>query len=334
MAVSYGFYSALYTNNGYDRIYQSGEMSKLFDGLILDGVYLSARNGDLINRQFMVSADTDDMHVKVAPGRAWFLGTYTISTTYLTLGIDAASSSYDRIDAVVIEVNNQFTGYNPEDPGPITERFNSIKVVKGTPAATPVKPTMVHADGIDQFPIAYVTVRKDTTAIRPYDIEYVVGIETPYFAWLGERLSIDQLYSKWKPILDVQTMPFVTWFDAMQRMLGHEDQDYEDILDEIDSIKEEDYIVGTYPRVEEEEYKTSGDNYTKSFTINVPSGTTLVCIADIFVDGEMAYGYTFEPSTNTVTFKTAPSAGTNNIVIHYVKERDTYTIYFEEVSNA
>lgn len=332
MAVSYGFYSALYTNNSYDRIYQSGEMSKLFDGLIIDGVYLSSRLNDPCNKQFMVSADTNDMHIKVAPGRAWFLGTFTVSDSDLTLAIDTASSSYDRIDAVVIEVNRKFTGY---DPGPtLTERFNNIKVITGTPASTPAKPTMIHADGIDQYPIAYITVSKDTTAIRPYDIEYVVGTDTPYFAWLGERLNIAELYSKWKSILGVQTMPFITWFASMQRMLGHGDDDYENILDEIDTINSNDYILGVSPRVDEQEYKTNGDGTTKTFTISVPSGTVIKSVADILVDGKMVYGYTVNLATNSVTLKDAPAVGTNNVVIHYVVDAEEYTIYFEEVQNA
>lgn len=330
MSVSYGFYSSLYVTNGYDKIYQSGEISKLFNGVIIDGVYLSAREDDPTNKQFMVTADTEDMHVKVAPGKAWFLGTYIISDSNLTLDITTADSTYDRIDAIVIEVNNQFTGYNPADPGPLTERFNSIKVVTGTPSSTPAKPTMVHADGIDQFPIAYINVSKGTVAIRPYDIEYVVGIETPYFAWVCERLSIAALYSKWKPLLDVQTMPFVTWFNAMQRMLGHGDEDYENIVDEVGTIESNDYISGKYPKVDEIEYKTSGDGSTTAFVIDTGTNT-IVSVADIFVDGEMVYGYTFDLDTRTVTFKTAPAVGTNNIVIHYVAEADTYCIYFEEV---
>lgn len=331
MAVSYGFYSALYSNNAYDRIYQSGEMSKLFDGLIVDGVYLAAREGDRTNKQFMVSANTDDMNIVVAPGKAWFVGTYTISDSNLTLTIETADSTYDRIDAVVIEVNTQMSTYNPADPGPLTERFNSIKIVKGTPASTPVKPTMTHADGIDQFPIAYITVSKGATAIRPYDIEYVVGIETPYFAWVCERLSIAALYSKWKPILDVQTMPFLTWFASMQRILGHGDEDYENMLDEIDTINEDDYISGQYPRVQEEQYKTNGDGLTTDFTISVSSGTVISSIADILVDGKNVYNYTFNPETNTVSLESAPAIGTNNVVINYVVEADTYVIYFEEV---
>lgn len=326
MSVSYGFYSALYSNNAYDRIYQSGEMSKLFDGLIIDGVYLSSRENDPINKQFMVSADTNDMHVKVAPGKAWFLGTYTVSDSDITLTIDAVHSTYDRIDAVVIEVNSKITGY---DPGPVyTERFNSIKVIKGTPASTPVKPTMVHSDGIDQFPIAYITVSNGVTAIRPYDIDYVVGIETPYFAWLCERLSIAELYSKWKPILDVQTMPFITWFESMQRMLGHGDSDYECILDEIDIVNSDDYIIGIYPKLDEQEYKTNGDGSTIQFTIPVTSGTVIKGVADIFVNGKMVYNYTFNSDTNTVTLEAAPPVGTNNVVIHYVIEAESYTIYY------
>ena len=331
MAVSYGFYSALYTNNGYDRIYQSGEMSKLFDGLILDGIYLSSRKDDPANQQFMVSANTDNMHIKVAPGRAWFLGTYTVSDSELDFIVPAADSTYDRIDAVVIEVNTKMTEYNPEDPGPITERFNSVKVITGTPAATPVKPTMVHEDGIDQYPIAYITVSKDITSIRPYDVEYVVGIETPYFAWLCEKLSIAELYSKWKPILDTQTMPFIAWFGSMQRMLGNGSDDYENILDEIDTIKEDNYVIGVYPKVDEQNAKFNGDGSTTSFTITVSSGTVIKSIADIFVDGLMVYDYSFDSETNTVTLESAPPSGTNNVVVYYVVDAETYTIYFEEV---
>lgn len=329
MSVSYGFYSALHTGGVYDRIYQSGQMSKLFDGLILDGVYLSSKENDPINKQFMVSAETENMNVKVAPGRAWFLGTFTVSDSDTTLAINTAHGTYDRIDAVIIEVNTKMTGYNPADPGPVTERFNSLKVVAGTPAAEPTKPTMVHADGIDQFPIAYVTVRHGTTSIRPYDIQYVVGIETPYFAWLCEKLSIAELYSKWKPLLETQTMPFIKWFAAMQRMLGNGDEDYDNIVDEIGLLKDDDYVAGYYPKVDEQLTAFSGTGDTYSFTIVIDS--VVMSIADVFIDGEMAYNYTFDKDIKTITFKSAPPAGTNNIVVYYVVDAETYTIYFEEV---
>jgi hypothetical protein len=326
MAVSYGFYSALYTNSEYDRIYESGQMSKLFDGLILDGVYLSNRDDDPANKQFMVSADGNGMNIIVAPGRAWFIGTYTISTDNETLTIDTANSTYDRIDAVVIEINTQYTTGVYDDPDNPTQRFNSLKIVKGTPSSTPSKPTMIHSSGIDQFPIAYVTVFANATVIKDYNIEYVVGIETPYFAWLGERLSVAELYSKWEPALGNITTPFVSWFDSMQRMLDPNEDPYEQMIDELDSINDDNYVKGVYPKVDEEVAKFDGDGSSVEFTIETSS--IISSIADILVDGEMVHKYTFDPETYTVTLKTAPAVGTNNVEIYYVVDAETYTLYF------
>ena len=329
MAVSYGFYSALYSDEGYDRFYHSWQMSKIFDGLILDGVYLSAKEGDPINKQFMVTADTEDMNVTVASGRAWFLGTFTVSDSDLVLTVGTANSTYGRIDAVVIEVNTKMTQYDdPENP---TERFNSIKIVEGTPSANPEKPTMVHENGIDQFPIAYITVDKGATMIKPFDIDYVVGIETPYFAWLCEGLTISEIYSKWKSILGNLTLPFVSWFNSMKRMLGNGEQDYPNILNELDTIADIDYVKGICPRVDEELQKFDGDGSTVDFTLDIDEGTIVKGIADIYVDGKIAYDFIYDPETYTITLATAPSAGTDNVEIYYVADALAYTLYFEEV---
>ena len=330
MAITFGFYNALYTSNGYDRYYQSGEMSKLFDGVVIDGVYLATKNDDPTKEQFKVSADTENMNVTVAPGRAWFLGTYTISDTDKVLTVETADPTNPRIDAVVIEVNTQITEYNVD---PLTERFNDIKIVKGAAAATPSKPEMVHDDGIDQFPIAYITVEAGITAIKPYNIDYVVGRETPYFAWVGERLSVAELYSKWESDLGIITMPFISWFNAMQNMLGNGDEDYENIMDELDDISENDYVKGICPRVNEEVQKFNGDGSTKTFTLTPSSGVVISSIADILVDGQMVYNYTFDSETNDVTLESAPVSGTNNVEIYYVKQADIYTLYYEEESD-
>lgn len=330
MAITFGFYNALYTSDGYDRYYQSGEMSKLFDGVVIDGVYLAAKTDDPTKEQFKVSADMGNMNVKVAPGRAWFLGTYTILDADKTLTVETADPTNPRIDAVVIEVNTKITEYNVD---PLTERYNDIKIVKGTAAATPSKPTMTHSGGIDQFPIAYITVEAGTTAIKPYNVDYVVGRETPYFAWVGERLSVTELYSKWESDLGLITMPFISWFNAMQDMLGNGDQDADNIFDELDDISELDYVKGTLPRVDEEVQKFNGDGSTKEFTLTPSSGVVISSIADILVDGQMVYNYVFDSDTSIVTLESAPASGTNNVEIYYVKQADIYTLYYEEESD-
>ena len=322
--VKFGFYNALYNSTtGYDKLYESGQMSQLFDGLILDGVYLSS------SKQFMVTPG-GGMSVKVAPGNAWFRGTYVILPEYLSLNINTAPTTvrHSRIDAVVIELNMHL-GPDYDNPQQPTERYANIKVVVGTADENPSKPTLADGENdIYQYPIAYVTTYYGNTKIEEYNIDYVVGIETPYFAWLCERLDISEIYSKWEPILGIITMPFLSWFDSMQDMLGNGSSDYTNIKAEIAEINSHAYIYGTLPKVDESLKQVSGDGSTVEFDIT-PSSGKISSIADIYVDGEMIHQYEFDPSTNIVTFKDAPATGTDNVSIYYVLEKDdNYTVYF------
>ena len=319
--LTYGFYDALYQPNDedelYDRLYHSGQMSQLFDGIIIDGVYLTARNDDITNQQFKTNA-IGGMVVRVSPGKAWFNGTYTISDSYIDLTFDASSNNYDRIDAIVIEVNTS-----------IDVRANSIHVVKGTAASPALRPTLTHTEYINQYPIAYVTIREDTTIIRPYDIEYVVGIDTPYFAWVCENLSVAELYSKWEPKLGAITVSFTKWFESMQRMLVKDADNYENIKTEIALVNDHDYIKGVLPKVNEQNETFTGDGSTRSFTLtgNVNK------FADVLINGSIVFNYYYNKDTNAVIFQTAPANGAS-IVIYYVpviNAVDTYTLYFEEV---
>lgn len=329
MALTSGFYNARLSNSKYDKVYSAKEMSKLFDGLILDGVYLSSKDGDETNKQFVTTAlDTPAMKVKTAPGRAWFGGTYVILDTETEYTVNAADPTYSRIDALVIEIRTTGSTY---DPGPnYTQRCCLIRVVDGTPAENPVKPTMSQGtDGVYQYPIAYITVRKQTTTIEAYDVSYVIGIETPYFAWLGEGLSISELYSKWKSSLAKTIAPFDSWFYIMKCILGHGDQDYYNMKVELADINEHPYVMGTYPRVDEQVQTETGDGETTDFTISVSNFETL---ADILVDGLIVFNYTF--SDGVVSFE-EPPADDSVISIYYVPTNnlETYTLYFEEVTN-
>lgn len=303
--------SGLFYAASNDRLYPSGDMSKLFNGLILDGIYLSSRDGDPYNKQFKtVALETPAMKIKVAPGRAWFNGTFTILDSETVFNIDSAGSS-TRIDALVIETNTQ-------------DRENSIHVVKGD---SNEKPEMVHGGGIDQYPIAYITVRANTTAIEDHDINYVVGIETPYFAWLGESLNISENYSKWETELGRITEPFNPWLDSMERMLGYGDQDYSKIKQELAAVSEDPIANGLYPKVDELIEEETGDGATTVYDL---SSLNINVLADILIDNRLVYDYTYE--NNAVTFKEAPANG-SVIKFCYVPNNNLnkYTLYFGEV---
>lgn len=93
MSVTYGFYNSL---NG-DRKYDSAQMSSIFDGLIVDGIFAS------IGTAFAVRA-AGGLTVNVGIGRAWFDHTWTLNDSILPLEAPEAEVLLDRIDAVVLEV--------------------------------------------------------------------------------------------------------------------------------------------------------------------------------------------------------------------------------------
>jgi hypothetical protein len=328
--LQFGPYSSAYGSTGYDKLYSASEISALFNGLILDGVYLSGREDDAINKQFKVEAlATPGMAVKVAPGRAWIKGHYVVSDSEDLIAISSAGV-LSRIDALVIELDTTGNSY---DPGPVyTERCASFKIIEGVPSEHPEKPKIDPEEGIYQYPIAYITVDDGVTAIQDYDIEYVVGISTPYFAWLGERLSIAELYSKWETELARVRQPFLSWETAMKGMLGDGDNDYTHLRAKLDDILAHPYVSGTLPRTNESVYETTGDGSKVAFELEDVSNVNV--IADILVDGVMVHEYSYDHETNTVTLKEAPANG-DTVKIYYVPTvpLNTYTLYFEEVSN-
>lgn len=191
MAVTYGFYDSL----NHDRLYNAQQMSAIFDGIINDGVFMSVGN------QFHTVAGTG-MQVIVKSGRAWFDSTWTLNDAEYPLSIDAADVLLTRIDAVVLEVNSE-----------VATRANTIKVVKGTPASTPAKPTLTNTAMVHQHALAYVTVAKNTTAITNSMIEIVVGkTETPYVTAILQTTDITDLFNQWEDY-------FQTWFDNVRSTL-------------------------------------------------------------------------------------------------------------------
>ena len=191
MAVTYGFYDSL----NHDRLYNAQQMSAIFDGVINDGVFASVGN------QLHTVAGSG-MQVIVKSGRAWFNSTWTLNDAEYPLTISAADVLLTRIDAVVLEVNNEQA-----------TRANSLKIVKGTPASTPAKPTLTNTSMVHQHALAYVTVAKNTTAITNSMIEIVVGkTETPYVTAILQTTDITDLFKNWED-------QFKVWFETVKGTL-------------------------------------------------------------------------------------------------------------------
>lgn len=195
------FASGFFNSVDHDRLYDATDISRLFDGLIRDGIFASI--GDC-----MVVKQSNQMNVTVGTGRAWFNHTWSYNDALYPVTIPPSEILMDRIDAVVLEINSVEA-----------VRANSIKLIKGTPSSTPTKPALTNTKEVHQYPLAYVTVGKEVTSIRQADIENCVGTSAcPFVTGILEVISIEQLIPQWKDILnrfvEENTANFNTWMNG------------------------------------------------------------------------------------------------------------------------
>jgi hypothetical protein len=214
MSVSSGFFNSL---NG-DRKYNAAQMSAIFDGLIIDGVFAS------IGTAFAVKA-AGGLTVNVGIGKAWFDHTWTVNDSILPMTAPEAEVLLDRIDAVVLEVN-----------GMESVRNNTIKFVKGNPSSAPSRPTLTNEGNVHQYPLCYIYRKYGTAVINQADITPMVGTEsTPFVTGILQTISLDELLGKWQDELDRFTdarskevddwiaseqADFLAWYNQMKDQLS------------------------------------------------------------------------------------------------------------------
>lgn len=170
MAVTSGFFTSL---NG-DRKYSAEQLTALFDGFVTDGVMQTVGNVFEVK-----SLQAGSRVVTVDTGRAWFDNIWIRNDAIITIDVPLADVLLNRWDALVIEVNKN-----------IDTRAATLKVVSGTPANDPVKPTMTHTEFVTQYPIAYIYCAAGTEFVVDADITINTGTESCPYAGLVNQ-------SKW-----------------------------------------------------------------------------------------------------------------------------------------
>lgn len=208
MSLTYGFYNSV----DHDRVYDATQFGSIFDGVINDGVFQN------IGELFEVTPN-EGMEVFVGTGRAWFNGTWTLNDTKYNLELSPSHPVFSRIDAVVLEVNQESA-----------TRANSIKIVEGDMSSTPQRPTLIDDEFVHQHPLAYITIQPNATEITEADIQNVIGVEEegcPFVTGILEVNSVDYLYSQWQA-------SFETWFDHMKGQLDEDAAGH--LQNEIDNL--------------------------------------------------------------------------------------------------
>lgn len=244
MAVTYGFYNSM---NG-DRKYNAQHMSRIFNGIINDGIFMSVGTA-------MVVKASEGMIVEVGEGRAWFNGTWTHNDAVLELRLNASDLLMDRIDAIVLEID---TNDNV--------RTNSIKVVTGEPSLVPNQPVMKKESGCFQYPLAYIYVAGTVTEITQANITNMVGTsECPFVTGILQTMNIDALiaqwgkqWTEWKASIEADNdswtaaehMEYEVWVRNQQSVMSQWISDYQADLELIEkgfvdfrTVSESDFVV-------------------------------------------------------------------------------------------
>lgn len=193
MAWTSGFFNSV---NG-DRLYNADQMSRIFEGLITDGVYESV--GDK-----MAVQPNSGMVIQIATGRGWFGRHWVENDSELTLKVADSDVLLNRYVAVVIKV---------DDTESVRDVIPYLKY--GTFATNPTKPTMTRTETVKEFCLAYIYVKAGATAITASDIEDTRGNEAlcGWVTGLIEQLSSATLFSQFTDI-------FNNWFSGLQDLIN------------------------------------------------------------------------------------------------------------------
>lgn len=310
-------YSGFFNASNHDRKYDAMDISRLFDGLIRDGIFAS------IGGCFVCTADGKTMTIKVASGRAWFNHTWTYNDNILPITISPSEILYHRTDAIVLEVNSEEK-----------TRANSIKIVKGTPSGQEwQRPALKNTAQVHQYPLCYVHLAPAVTSIGTADVENKVGTDaTPFVSGILEVISIDKLIPQWKAILDnfvkTNTNNFNTWMNGEKQTYNKWLEDSKNAYNSMtaDQKKRFDAMIES----QKSTFNTNEANRTKSFNSQMSSQQST------FETNEANRQSTFDTNTKNqkATFDKALSDAKNSYNTWYNSIKNTYEQWFATIKAA
>lgn len=251
MAFSFGFYNSF----EHDRRYNSLQISRIFDGIINDGIYATVEKA-------MILRVNELGQVVVQPGRGWFDHTWNYNDADLPLPTPESDLLLDRYDAVVIDIDSSNA-----------QRKNDIIWVIGEPSSTPQKPNMIKTFEHTQYPLGYVYRKANSTEISQEDVKNAVGTEEcPFVTGIIDTISIDELLLQWKDQWDQFMSRYEEsagqWIaDRQKEYIDHFTKLYQDSSEYYDSYigDIQDYYEDISSRGEEkyEEFKKIIEDYVK-----------------------------------------------------------------------
>ena len=199
-----GFFNSV---NG-DRLYNADQLSRIFEGLITDGVYESVANK-------LAVQPNSGMTIQIATGRGWFGGHWVNNDSEYTLTLTDSDVILSRYVAVVIKV---------DDTDAVRDAVPYLKY--GEFATNPIKPTMTRTETVKEYWLAYIYVGAGVSEITASAIEDTRADESlcGWVTGLITQISTATLFAQYdaifKEFMTAETTGFNEWFNGLQVQLS------------------------------------------------------------------------------------------------------------------
>lgn len=193
----------------YDRAVTSAPLRKLIKSLFTSGVLPNP------STNMQVSADTG-MNVVVHPGFAICNGCLKLEEASRTLAVQASNATYDRIDTVVLRLNDNDS-----------ERICDFYIKEGVPASSPIRAELARSESVWELGLADLFIAKNSTAVsnqRITDTRYEsarCGIVSSISEFDTTTLY-QQVQADLEEFQNISEAEFAAWYDNIKGQLSED----------------------------------------------------------------------------------------------------------------
>lgn len=214
MSVTSGFFDS----KNKDRLYNTEQLSSIFDGIIKDGVYMGYEDAFIVK-----ATDPASLTVNVGPGRAWFHHTWTHNDAPLPIVVKQGDVVLNRIDSIIIDIDKT------EDV-----RSNKVTYLEGSPSSEPTAPVLVNEEKHWQIPLCNISMPAGSTTITQAQITNRIGTsDCPFVTGIIETIDTDELLAQWNA-------EYREWYERVQQEIDQwTEQEQEDFTNWMNGRKTE-----------------------------------------------------------------------------------------------
>lgn len=299
MTIRSGFFNSV---DG-DRKYNAEDMNRPYKHLVGNGVFPNPST----NFQVMFSSG---MTVQILEGDGLFGGGWATNDAPVLLTLAPGETNLNRIDAVVIARDASES-----------VRGTTAYIKKGTPSSSPVAPTMIRNDYLNEYCLATVRVNSGTTSLSQSMITDT-RMNSDVCGWvtgLITQVDTSTLFAQWETAYSEQyvknTEAFNSWFMNLQAILADDESAGAEII-RLNQYKADKYSHNV--SLTAEGWSLANGVYTQTVDVGIGASDLVIVApapqsAKTYASGEV---YATVQAEGTLTFEAKKNVAVDVIVIN------------------